>query len=245
MQLEPFINEASPVIGRLGGAFYFTPETLGRGRELGLNGLQWYYIGRGGVLGDAEWPVIASAFGYFSLRMVNKFWNSARAVLAPREGGRLYLECCRDFGRKHYADVEGLSTFCSAAERVIAAVDIEGLALFAGLSSEPLPDDLPGRAQQLLAVLREHRGSVHLLAIVGVGLTAHLADAVRSADNHKLHGYEPEEMPVPTDADRALMVKADELTDQLVAKPYAVLTDVERDAFLKTLQDLDAAAVAE
>ena len=48
------VQAACPKIGSLGGAFYFDKETLAKGKELGLDGFRFYFLGRGGVLGDVE-----------------------------------------------------------------------------------------------------------------------------------------------------------------------------------------------
>lgn len=241
MLTETLIQEASPIINRIGGAFYFTPETLGRGRELGLNGLQFYFIGRGGVLGDVEWPVVASAFGYFSPTMVHKFWNSAQAVITPREGGRAFLECSREFGRQHLSQIDGLDEFCAAAEQVTNAIDPIGLPLFAAVNCEPFAVDLPARAMQHLTVLREHRGSAHLLALVAAGLDPRVADVINGSDNYTFHGWDQAEQPIPTQKDQDLMYQAHQLTNQLVSVPFSVLDDEGQQAFLVGLRAIDAA----
>ncbi len=61
---EEFMATAHPTIGTLGFAFYVVPETLERGKALGLDGFRFYFLGRGGVSGDVEAPVVKSAFGY-------------------------------------------------------------------------------------------------------------------------------------------------------------------------------------
>jgi hypothetical protein len=63
MFAQELINATSPTIGKAGSAFYFHPSTLARGKEVGLDGFRFYMLGRGGVLGDVESDVVASAFG--------------------------------------------------------------------------------------------------------------------------------------------------------------------------------------
>ena len=83
MTPEELIAAASPKIRDVGSAFYFAPETLAKGKELGLDGLRFYMIGRGGVLGDVEPAVVGSAFGYFAPALIEKTWTSAREKVAP------------------------------------------------------------------------------------------------------------------------------------------------------------------
>ncbi len=72
------VQAACPKIASLGAAFYFNPETVAKGKELGLDGFRFYFLGRGGVLGDVEARVVRSAFGYFAPELVDKMWNSSR-----------------------------------------------------------------------------------------------------------------------------------------------------------------------
>lgn len=60
---QELLARISPLVGAAGSAFYVVLETLACGRETGLDGFRFYFLGRGGVLGDVEAPVVASAFG--------------------------------------------------------------------------------------------------------------------------------------------------------------------------------------
>jgi hypothetical protein len=179
MLAQELIDATSPTIGKAGAAFYFHPDTLARGKELGLDGFRFYMLGRGGVLGDVESDVVASAFGYFHRALVARIWTTAKERYPPREAAREYLACCAHFGRSKLADVEGLNAFCEAAEAIIAAMNPAGLSLYAGIAAEPRAEDGPGRAMQLVAVLRELRGSVHLLAVVASGVAPEVAHAMK------------------------------------------------------------------
>ncbi len=239
MESMDLVKAACPKIGSLGAAFYFHPDTVAKGKELGLDGFRFYILGRGGVLGDVEPVVIQSAFGYFEAGLINKIWNSAKERMDPRAAGRAYLEAAQDFGRTTFADIEGLDAYCAAAEAVVAAVNPAGLSLFAGISAEPLPDDLPARAMQLTAVLREYRGSVHLLAVRAKGLGDDQAHAIKRPDDVATFGYA--ETPAFTDDDRAKHAAADELTDELVLEAYGVLDAAGGEALMAGLNAMEAA----
>jgi hypothetical protein len=230
MTPEELVADACPKIGNLGSAFYFTPETLSRGKELGLDGFRFYFLGRGGVLGDVEPAVVQSAFGYFEAGLVRKIWTSARerAKGTPREIGRAYLSAGWDFGRDHFQDLEGLDRFCAAAETVVANTDPAGLALFAALSSEPLAGDPPARAMQLVMVLRELRGSVHLLAVVSAGVSPKVAHYFRRPNEFTSFGYAEDEAPTLTDGDRATMATVDAHTDEMMSRLFLPLGDQAR-----------------
>jgi hypothetical protein len=234
-----FISQTT-AIGELGGApWYFHPKTLAAGKEHNLDGFRLYFLGRGGVLGDVEAEVVASAFGYFNPALVEKLWNTAKERMAPRDAARLYLSCCHQFARDHFGDVEGLDAYCDAAEKVNAAIDPAGLALYAGIDSEPLPDDAPARALQLTAVLREARGSTHLLAVIASGLTPRIAHAIKRPTEGKEFGWD--DTPEPTADERARWQQAEDLTDRLLAPAFETLDDAERAALLTGLAGMKAA----
>ena len=241
MTPEQLVQTVAAPIGAIGAGFYFVPETLAVGKELGLGGFQWYFVGRGGVLGDVEAPVVQSAFGYFHGDMAAKLWDAARAKIAPREAGRRYFECAADFGRAKLAAVDGLGAYCDAAEAVAAAAHPAGLPLFAGISAQPLADDAPGRAYQLACVLRELRGSTHLVAVLASGLTAAQAHYLRRPTDMKSFGYDEANPPAVTDADRAALAASDALTDKLVTPAFAALDEGGRAALATGVAGMAAA----
>ncbi|MDH3683765.1 MAG: hypothetical protein OEV40_27905 [Acidimicrobiia bacterium] len=240
MDSMELVRTACPKIADLGSAFYFQPETVAKGKELGLDGFRFYFLGRGGVLGDVEPRVVQAAFGYFEPGLIAKIWTSAKERMAPRDAARAYLGCAHEFGRRTFADIEGLDGFCAAAEAVSDAVNVAGLPLYAGISSEPLADDAPARAMQLTAVLREYRGSVHLLALRSKGLDDRVAHAIKRPDDVATFGWP--EPPTITDDDRAKHAAAEELTDELVLGAYGVLDDGGATSLLAGLEAMEAAA---
>jgi len=194
---------------------------------------------RGGVLGDVDAKVVQCAFGYFEAGLVSKMWSTAKEKMAPRDAARLYMECAADLGRRKFSGIAGLDAFCAAAEKVVAAADPASLPLFAGVAAEPLVEDLPGRAMQLVAVLREYRGSAHLLAVVASGLSPKLAHAIKRPDDVGTFGYA--EAPAVTDADRAKLDAAEALTDAIVLTAFSALDAAEADALMAGVNAMEAA----
>lgn len=238
---DELIATACPEIGDLGWAFYFVPETLARGRELGLDGFRFYFAGRGGVLGNVEARVVHAAFGYFEPSLLERMWNDSRAVLAPRTAGREFMACAAEHGRRRLAGLEGLDEFCAAADVVNAAADPTGLALYAAVSAEPLVADAPGRAMQLLAVLRELRGSAHLVALRAVGLDSLIAHAIARPGDLGMFGWSDESIPTPTEQDREALQEAERLTDRIVAPAFAALDERGRTAMVRGIEQIGAA----
>ena len=244
MTPEELVADVCPRIRDLGWAFYFVPGTLERGRELGLDGLRFYFLGRGGVLGDVEAPVVASAFGYFKPALIEEMWTSARAIVPPREAGRAFVECAAAHGRARLSDLDGMAEFCAAADAVIAAADPVGLALYSGAAAQPMADDPPARAMQLVALLREYRGGVHLVAIRASGLDALTAHCVKRPQDLAMFGWSDDDAVEITDADREAWNAAEALTDQLVLPAYSALDEAGRQAFVAGLDRIEAALTA-
>ncbi len=233
-----FIAAAAGPIGVLGASYYFAPGTVAIGKEHGIDGFRFYFLGRGGVLGDVESEGVARAFGYFHPALVEKMWNSATEKMAPRAAARLYLQCGHELAREKLVGVEGLAEFCAAAEAINDAIDPTGLALYSAIDAEPLPDDAPARAVQLLSVLREARGSAHLLAVRASGLSARMAHQIKRPNDVRTFGWEELEV---TDEDRARHQRAEELTDELMEPAFATVDNDGQQALLQGLDRIGAA----
>lgn len=226
-------------IGSSGGAFYFRPDTLAKGKEIGLDGFRFYVLGRGGVLGDVPATVVHSAFGYFHPDLVDKIWNSARERVAPADAAAAYLGCAADLGRSALGGVEGLGAYNEAAQAVVDGAAGDGLTLFAGIAAQPGPDDETGKAMHLTSVLRELRGSVHLAALVGSGVDPVKIHCIRRPDMVETFGYT--EAPECSDADLASLDEMDVLTDRLMNAHYRVLDTSGLDAISAGAQGIAAA----
>jgi hypothetical protein len=234
------IAAISPKIGALGATYYFIPETLAKGKELGLDGFRFYILGRGGVLGNTNFETVHSAFGYFHLDLIERLWNSGAEKVEPVVAARAYHEAAAELGRSKLAGLD-LGPFCSAAERVVAAVDGAGLTLFSGIRCMPRVEDLPGRALQLVAILRELRGSAHLVAVRASGLDSHVAHFIKRPTDLATFGYAEDAGSVVTDEHRAALVHAEEMTDGIVFPAFDVLDAAGRQALLDGVLAIEAA----
>jgi hypothetical protein len=230
-------------LGDIGAAFYFAPDTLQRGKDAGLDGFRFYFLGRGGVLGDVEPGVVRAAFGYFEPGLVEKIWNSAKEIMAPRDAARLYLSCAHDLGRSAFGSIEGLDGFLGAARTVLDAVEGASLPLFEAVRCEPVPEDTAAAAMHQAMVLRELRGSVHLLALTACGLESRHAHGIKRPEALKMFGYETE--IVVTEDDRAKWLRAEQLTDEILAPAYDHLTADQATAFAAGVDAMHAALTAE
>jgi hypothetical protein len=240
MTPDELLARVSPVVASAGSAFYFTDETLARGREIGLDGFRFYFLGRGGVLGDVEATVVASAFGYFEPGLVAHMWNTARARagVAPRDAARAYFECAHDLGRSALTGMGDAGAYCEAAEAVVTAAEPAGLALFSGMIGEPVPDALAARAMHLTILLRELRGSAHLLAVRASGLSPRTAHYLRRPKDFGMFGWKEGDVPQVGDVERRRLAAADALTDELLRPAFGVLDEDGARALLEGARDV-------
>lgn len=241
MTPRDLVTQVCPLFNDSGWAYYFTPDTQARGAELGLKGPMFYFAGRGGVLGDCDADVVTAAFGYFNPAVIRRAWESATSIRPAREIGRAHFECCADLGRQKLGGVANLTAFVEAADAVNEAAEPDGLALYAAFKAEPLAQDLAGRAMQLVAVLREFRGSAHLIAVRASGLTTKQAHFSKRPNDVAMFGWTPEDAPVLDDAVANKMKAAEDLTDQIVLPAFSVLDDAGARALLDGARAIKAA----
>lgn len=236
MTTDELLSRACPLINDLGPRYYFVPETVARGEALGLDVFQFYFLGRGGVLGDVDAAVVHSAFGYFNPAVVEAMWGSGREKVSPREAATAHFACAAELGRSRLAGLAGLPEFCAAAERVVAAAEPAGLTLFAAFRQAPLVADPEGRALQLVAVLRELRGSAHLAAVRASGLSDKVAHFLTRPEAMTLFGWPEGDVPEVDDTHRAAREAAEAMTDRMVAPAFAVLDEEAAGALLAGIE---------
>ena len=242
--LSAFLASVCPLVGDTGYRYYFTPETRAVAETLGLNGMEFYVLGRGGVLGDCDGQALAANFGYFSPAMIGGVWDAAKAKCSPRRAGRAHLDCSADYGRAKFAGVPGLADFVAAAEEVNSVADPDGLGLYAAIRCEELATDVPARAMQLATVLREFRGSAHLVAIRAAGLTSKAAHLIKRPADAKMFGWSEDDVAGITDEQRQRWGAAEALTDEIVAPAYGVLDVKGREHFLAGITAMHDIAIA-
>jgi hypothetical protein len=235
--MDNFIRDVAKQVGPLGAAWMMHGETGAYGENVGLSFLEFYALGRGGVLGNVEPDVVVDAFYFFEPNLVANTWNAARQKMAPDEAARHYANACAEWGRKRIADVASLDDFTKLAERVVQSNEVSG-ALFEGWRRMPLPDDAPGRAILLMNVLREMRGGAHIEAVKQLGIDRQVALATNSPHMYAMFGW----TDTPPETAREECDRAEELTDELQAPAFAVLSDDERELVARVVAEISAAS---
>ncbi len=236
-----FIRAASPVVHRLGGAWFFTQDARREGARIGItNQFALYASGRGGVLGDCHPDVVASSFAFFPPDIVKANYLEGLGDRSPHECARAYAAGLAAWGIRVFAGMAGMDRLAVLGRKVAASVQPMGLPLFAGWRAMPQPDRPEAAAALVLQVLRELRGDLHIHAVVAHELTP--LEAILGKDGPKraeeLHYPQPYP-PLERFLDRR--EAAESLTDRLLIPAYAVLGPGERDEFLSLLHTADRA----
>lgn len=161
---------AAPV-GDVGGRWMLDREVIGPCRSFGYpNAYAYYVAGRGGVLGDVDADVVGSAFGFFEPALLRKMWEAGIAVEGARRAAARYGNACAHWGRSRLGGFEGCQRLAELIRHVVDSADSAGLSLFAGWRAEPRPDDAAGLAYVATNLLRELRGSAHIVAVITTGI---------------------------------------------------------------------------
>jgi len=207
-------------IGDVGGRFMLDGATYAAGAELGFAGMDFYFCGRGGVLGPVDTEVVVSEFGFFAPEVVEANWTAGRDVLPLEEAASHFIAQGHEWGRQHLP--EGLDTerLVELAHRVITASDVatsDGrLMLFQRWREQPWPEDTRAGALHAIHLLRELRGGAHVAAVHEAGIDPHAAVMVRGgAGTAEFFGWGE---PHPdAEAVRAEWEAAESATDEQVA----------------------------
>ena len=232
---------ATPV-NAVGGAFMLHPDTLNPGKAAGYpGGFSYYVVGRGGVLGDVDASVVVSAFAFFAPNLIRSLWEAGVVVEGARKASDRYALACAEWGRQRLGTFAHAERLAELLAKVVDQADPSGLALFAGWQTQARVDDALGRCYQLLHVLRELRGSVHIVAIVAHGITPLEALLVNPGSvgeaQAKRFGWEGE-FP-NAESLQSAFAAAEELTNALMARHLDVLSEGEQNELITLVTEVN------
>ncbi|TDV53912.1 SCO6745 family protein [Actinophytocola oryzae] len=241
---EQTVHAADKVVHDIGTAWMIHDDTRARAEQYGYSKLQpFYFAGRGGVLGDVDAGVVIAAFGWWHPGYVRLMWDRGIAVAGARESAARYQQACADWANDHmsgFADADRLSDL---AQKVVDGAEESGLSLFAGWRAQPRAEGGVARTLQLVHVLREWRGAVHLVATTAAGLGPLEAILTNEGQNQaRFFGWR-DDLP-NCDHLRDRQATAQETTDRLVATVYdRALTPAERGEYVELVGRLGKAVL--
>ncbi len=236
------VQSTSVPIHDIGSAVYLSPDIFGWAAEWGwTNPFAFYFAGRGGMLGEVNADVVISAFGWFEPSAAKAMFTEGAAQAGAAAAAASMAEAHSKWGQKHFADVEGLDEIVDVTEELVDGLEGSGIPVFVGWRDAERSESSAGRAAQLMQILREWRGGLHLVATTAVGLAPLEAILTNEGPGQaKFFGW-PE--PFPDCA--AIMAKHDEaeaITDRLCASGLADALSADKyETFERGVQALRAA----
>jgi hypothetical protein len=211
------VRSTSVPIHDIGTAVYLSQDVFGWAAEWGWsNPFSFYFAGRGGMLGDVGADVVISALGWFEPGAVTAMYSEGSAVAGSVAAAARMAEAHGKWGDLHYGSVDGIDEKAAVCEELVDGLEGSGIPLFVGWRAAARADSAAGRAAQLMQILREWRGGLHLVATTAVGLSPLEAILTNEGEGQaKFFGWSE---PFPdTAAIKARHDEAEEITDQLCA----------------------------
>ena len=237
---EDAARASAGTVAQLPAGFMFDAATYAEGGRLGFEGVDFYYAGRGGALGDVDGAVVAATFVFFHPAAVAAGWDRSRAVMGRAEANAAFCRCLAAWAEDHLVEGMDWGRLAVLADRVLAAASPAAAPLFVAWRALPEPAEPRALALHRLDVLRELRGAVHGAAVLASGLEPLEAVLVRAPFMAGILGW-PEPYPDVTLC-RAAWEGAEAATDRVLARPYAALEAAELDEFVDLLAQAQASA---
>ena len=190
--------------------------------------LEAYAIGRFGVLGDCPIDNVVGAAFFWEPDYLRSKVVAGRAVMAPGDGAKIYVDICRAWGEDHLLGFEGAGRLGELIEAVVASARPHGAPTFVGWRDQPLPPEGPGRTFQLAQTMRELGFARHCTAVQAAGMSPVQAimSSPTGAWNARFFGW-PEPFPDgERQADARKEIEA--ASNRMHAPDFEVLDDSER-----------------
>ena len=241
MDAAAAVAAASPIIFKVGGAWYFDPVSRAKAAEYGLKAYPFYFAGRSGVIGDIGAANVVAAIPFFEPGLVTKQWGTATAERSPSELGRAAADALAEWGRAKFAGIDSAGRTAELGRRIVEGAEAFGRPLFTAWRAVPVPDDAPAALAFTIQSLRELRGDSHILACAVLGLSPLEAVVGRDGTEHAGQFGWAEPYPDPA-AVSATRTEAEELTDRQMIGFYGVLSGAELDELVEGLRPTEAAA---
>ncbi|MCU1389898.1 MAG: hypothetical protein JWL72_3236, partial [Ilumatobacteraceae bacterium] len=164
-------------VGGLSSGFMLDGATYKKGAELGFQGIDFYFAGRGGVLGDVDGDVVASAMMFFAPTTVCAAWTNSTDVLSRAGASAAFADCMANWAHAHLGDEVDWARLAELAGKIVDSATVAGAPLFAAWRTSFTSDDPVVLAIHRMNLLRELRMARHGAAVVALALDP--ADAVR------------------------------------------------------------------
>jgi hypothetical protein len=226
-----------------------------------------YFAGRAAPLGMAPAEVVHAVFYNFADGEVARHIPWVWGKVSPEEAIAVRERASAAALRQRIGETAGppgLARVADLATRAAVSAPTEGRALYAGLRALDVPQEPVARLWHAATLLREHRGDGHNAVLVahGIGgIEAHvllaLSWGMRAEEFGRIHHLPKAQLTAVvdglrdrglvdaaggfTDAGRETRKRVEELTDELAAPAYDVLSGDELDELIAGLEPIAAA----
>ncbi len=179
------------------------------------------------MLGDVTPEVVTSAMGWFNPTVIAAMYGEGISVAGPRGAAEKMALAHARWGDKYYAGVDGLNEAVTVCEELVNGLEGSAIPLFVGWRQAPPSETPAGRAAQLMQMLREWRGGLHLVATTAAGLSPLEAILTNEGEGQaKFFGWTD---PFPdVTAIKAKHTEAEATTDRLCAATLADALPADR-----------------
>lgn len=213
-------------VRELPSRFMLDPDTYrGDGAALGFEGIDYYFLGRCGPLGDVPAAVAAAAMVFFEPGMVAAAWLRGAAVGPPVAAGAAFGRTLATWADAHLPPAVDHGRLAALLGRVVDGACSAAAPLFAAWRAMPEPDSDPALALHRANCLRELQGGLHGAAVVAAGLTPAQAVAVRSPQMAVMFGWPDAAADAGAEA---RWRQAQRATEAAMAQALGVLGHAER-----------------
>jgi hypothetical protein len=237
--LETAAAASATPVSMIGSFFMLDGATYATAAALGFAGMDFYFAGRGGVLGSVAPDVVAAALVFFNPDVVRTNWESSAAVKPRDEAARDWAGCCAAWADAHVPDDYDGARLTELAGRVVSSASPAAAPVFAGWRALPEPEDPRQLLIHRFNALRELRMARHGAAVVAHGVS--VADAVRYKSPHMAGLFGWDGGVTDTAAVEAPWKAAEAATNKAVGQDLACLNAAERAAFVELSAELLAA----
>ncbi|MGN6721018.1 MAG: SCO6745 family protein [Marmoricola sp.] len=264
-ELGPVARHLYQLTEPIHAVVYFSPEPIAAMKAAGYRGY-WmgYFAQRSAPLGEVSPELVHSIFYNFSWERVTGALPDAWTFAPPEIALQSRRESTAVTLRRLFGDLTEAPAFGEAVElleKAAFAASLEGHPLYAANRALEVPTDPVERLWHATTLLREHRGDGHIAALMTAGITgrqSHVLHALTTgnprdvyqlardlgddewsalAGELQVRGVVDEDGQV-TPEGRDLKAGIEDMTDELAAASYAVLTEKEQRALADALLPL-------
>ncbi|HAM03374.1 MAG TPA: hypothetical protein DCQ30_14285, partial [Acidimicrobiaceae bacterium] len=119
-------RQTAETTGSVPAGFMMDAETYRCGGEMGFQGIDFYFAGRGGVLGEVSGAVVAAALVYFEPSAVVAAWERGRKVASAAGAAEAFASCAAHWALAHLPDGVDYGRLAELEGKVVSAASAAG-----------------------------------------------------------------------------------------------------------------------